>query len=117
MSTLIAVAHGSRDPRSARTVATVVDRIRARRPDLDVRVAFLDLSEPSVEDVVDDVVAGGAEAAVIVPLLLGSAFHARVDLPAIVDAARRRHPRSTWTRPARCSGPRATLIVFCGTAA
>ena len=95
MSTLIAVAHGSRDPRSARTVATVVDRIRARRPDLDVRVAFLDLTEPSVEDVVDDVVAGGAEAAVIVPLLLGSAFHARVDLPAIVDAARRRHPRST----------------------
>ncbi|MGA9872456.1 MAG: sirohydrochlorin chelatase [Rhodococcus sp. (in: high G+C Gram-positive bacteria)] len=95
MTTLIAVAHGSRDPRSARTVAAVVDRIRARRPDLDVRVAFLDLTEPSVEDVLDGIAAqhaAGSASAVLVPLLLGSAFHARVDLPGILQAARSRHP-------------------------
>lgn len=93
MNTLIAVAHGSRDARSAQTVFAVAERIRARRPDLDVRVAFLDLTEPSVEAVIDDVASEGTESAVVVPLLLGSAFHARVDLPGIVTAARSRHPR------------------------
>jgi sirohydrochlorin ferrochelatase len=98
MSTLIAVAHGSRDPRSARTVSAVVDRIRVRRPDLDVRVAFLDLTDPSVDSVLDGLAAEGVRSAVLVPLLLGSAFHARVDLPGLLEAARHRHPRMSLTQ-------------------
>ncbi|ONM48564.1 sirohydrochlorin chelatase [Nocardia donostiensis] len=96
--TLIAVAHGSRDPRSAATVSACVELIRAVRPDLDVRLAFLDLSAPSVEQVVDVVAAQGATHAVVVPLLLGSAFHARVDLPGILAAAAARHPRLRLTQ-------------------
>ncbi|MFD4183903.1 sirohydrochlorin chelatase [Rhodococcus sp. NPDC058514] len=89
---LIAVAHGSRDPRSARAVAAAVDVIRAQRPDLDVRLCFLDLSAPSVDQAIDSVAADGHSSAVVVPLLLGSAFHARVDLPALLAAGSRRHP-------------------------
>ncbi|GAA5068562.1 sirohydrochlorin chelatase [Nocardia callitridis] len=89
---LIAVAHGSRDPRSAATMAAVVDQLRAARPDLDVRLAFLDLSAPSVEQVVDAVAAQGHTHAVVTPLLLGSAFHARVDLPGLLASAGARHP-------------------------
>lgn len=92
---LIAVAHGSRDPRSARVVTAAVAAIRAHRPDLDVRLCFLDLTAPSVEQVVDAVAAEGHSTAVVVPLLLGSAFHARVDLPGILAAARARHPQLT----------------------
>ncbi len=92
---LIAVAHGSRDPRSARVVTAAVAAIRARRPDLDVRLCFLDLTAPSVDQVVDAVAAEGHSTAVVVPLLLGSAFHARVDLPGILTAARARHPQLT----------------------
>lgn len=88
---LIAVAHGSRDPRSAATVAEVVGSVAAARPDLDVRTAFLDLTAPSVEQVVDAVAADGHTQAVVTPLLLGSAFHARVDLPGLLAAARARH--------------------------
>nr|WP_296772134.1 sirohydrochlorin chelatase [Rhodococcus sp. (in: high G+C Gram-positive bacteria)] len=98
MSTLIAVAHGSRDPRSARTVGAVVEQIRVRRPDLDVRVAFLDLSEPKVDTVLDQVAADGVRSAIMVPLLLGKAFHARVDLPGLIDAARIRHPHLELTQ-------------------
>ncbi|BDT94994.1 sirohydrochlorin chelatase [Nocardia sputorum] len=89
---LIAVAHGSRDPRSAATVAEVVGAVAAARPDLDVRTAFLDLTAPSVEQVVDAVAADGHTHAVVTPLLLGSAFHAKVDLPGLLAAARARHP-------------------------
>ncbi|NKY27072.1 sirohydrochlorin chelatase [Nocardia gamkensis] len=89
---LIAVAHGSRDPRSAATVAEVVGTVAAARPELDVRTAFLDLTAPSVEQVVDAVAAEGHTHAVVTPLLLGSAFHARVDLPGLLATAGARHP-------------------------
>ena len=81
---LIAVAHGSRDPRSAATIYAAVEQIRAARPEVDVRLAFLDLNAPSIDCVVNSIAADGYREAVVVPLLLGSAFHARVDLPALL---------------------------------
>lgn len=83
MTALVGVAHGSRDPRSAATVAALMDVVRARHPELDVRTAFLDLSAPRLRDVL-----GGGDA-VVVPLLLGHAFHARVDVPGEVARAGR----------------------------
>jgi sirohydrochlorin ferrochelatase len=83
---LVAVAHGSRDPRSAATVRALVDVVRARAPGLPVSESFLDLSEPRVTDVLRELYAAGHRTAVVVPLLLGSAFHARVDLPALVSS-------------------------------
>lgn len=89
---LVAVAHGSRDPRSAATVAALAAEVRRQRPDLDVRVAFLDLSAPRLADVLAGLAADGHRRAVVVPLLLGHAFHARVDVPGAVHRAAQRHP-------------------------
>ncbi|MGH3784520.1 MAG: sirohydrochlorin chelatase [Pseudonocardiaceae bacterium] len=86
--TLVAVAHGSRDPRSAATISALVDRVRWLRPDLDVRLAFLDLCAPRLDAVLDSV-----PRAVVVPLLLGRAFHAEVDVPGAVARAVARRPR------------------------
>ena len=38
---LVAVAHGSRDPRSAATVAALVDEVRRQRPELDATLCWL----------------------------------------------------------------------------
>jgi sirohydrochlorin ferrochelatase len=84
VASLVGVAHGSRDPRSAATIASLMDVVRARHPGLDVRTAFLDLSAPRLRDVL-----GGVSSAVVVPLLLGHAFHARVDVPGEVARAGR----------------------------
>ncbi|HTF49822.1 MAG TPA: sirohydrochlorin chelatase [Pseudonocardia sp.] len=92
-SALVAVAHGSRDPRSAATISALVDEVRRQRPDLDVRLSFLDLSTPRLSDVLTAVAADGHRDAVVVPLLLGNAFHARVDVPGVVARAARRYPR------------------------
>lgn len=89
---LVAVAHGSRDPRSAATVAALVDEVRRQRPGLDVRLSFLDLSAPRLPDVLDAVAADGHRRAVVVPLLLGHAFHASVDVPGAVAQAAARLP-------------------------
>jgi sirohydrochlorin ferrochelatase len=90
---LVAVAHGSRDPRSAATVALLVDEVRRQRPDLDVRLSFLDLSAPRLPDVLAGVATDGHRRAVVVPLLLGHAFHASVDVPGEVHRAAQRHPQ------------------------
>jgi sirohydrochlorin ferrochelatase len=89
---LVAVAHGSRDPRSAATVAALIDEVRRQRPELDVRLSFLDLSAPRLPDVLDAVAADGHRRAVVVPLLLGHAFHASVDVPGAVAHAAPRLP-------------------------
>ncbi len=89
---LVAVAHGSRDPRSAATVAELIVQVRRHRPDLDVRLSFLDRSAPRLPEVLAAVAADGHRRAVVVPLLLTHAFHARVDVPDAVSRAARRHP-------------------------
>ncbi len=85
---LVAVAHGSRDPRSAATISALIDRVRWLRPDLDVRLAFLDLCAPRLDAVLSSV-----PQAVVVPLLLGRAYHSDVDAPGVVSRAVTAQPR------------------------
>ena len=58
-----------------------ISALRTLRPELDVRGCFLDLCAPRLNDVL-------REPAVVVPLLLGKAYHARVDVPAAVAESR-----------------------------
>jgi sirohydrochlorin ferrochelatase len=89
---LVALAHGSRDPRSAETIGALVDEVRATRPDLRIEKAFLELAKPSFQTVVDRLVRAGHDEIVVVPLLLTEAYHAKVDVPAVIAAATERHP-------------------------
>lgn len=88
---LVALAHGSRDPRSAATIKALVDEVRAMRPDLRIEQAFLDLSRPSFTTVVDRLVKAGFDEIVVVPLLLTEAYHAKVDVPSAIAEAAARH--------------------------
>jgi sirohydrochlorin ferrochelatase len=90
---LVALAHGSKDPRSAETVNALCAQVRSLRPDLRVEAAFLDHCEPSPTQLFDRLVAEGYDEVVVVPLLLTAAYHARVDVPAVVQEAADRHPK------------------------
>jgi len=89
---LVALAHGSRDPRSAKTVTALVDEVKALRPDLRIEKAFLDVSKPTFQTAVDKLVRAGFDEIVVVPLLLNEAFHAKVDVPEAIAEATSRHP-------------------------
>ena len=88
---LVALAHGSRDPRSKATITALVDEVRKLRPDLRIETAFLDLSKPTLNTVVDKLARAHFEEVVVVPLLLTDAHHAKVDVPAAVAEADARH--------------------------
>lgn len=106
---LVALAHGSRDPRSARTIRALVGEVRAMRPDLRIEPAFLELSKPSFETVVDKLVHAGYDEIVVVPLLLTEAFHAKVDVPAVIASATARHD-SLRIRATRVLGLEAVFL-------
>ncbi|GAA2070870.1 sirohydrochlorin chelatase [Williamsia deligens] len=94
--TVVLVAHGSRDPRFAVTARRLRDSVRVALaasapgpsspgPSTVVELAYLDFGTPTVAEML-----GGLDGeVVVVPLLLGDAFHNRVDLPGIIaDTAR-----------------------------
>jgi sirohydrochlorin ferrochelatase len=77
VTTLVLTAHGSKDPRSAANARAVAAAVSRMRPNLDVRLAFLDHSSPSLVDVLTSL----DGPAVVTPFLLANAYHARVDIP------------------------------------
>ncbi|WP_167759461.1 sirohydrochlorin chelatase [Mycobacterium sp. PS03-16] len=83
--TLILTAHGSVDPRSAAVTRAVAGRIRRLRPWLHVEAAFLEKTAPSLADVL----ARTSDDPVVVPFLLADAYHARSDIPAVIEASNR----------------------------
>ncbi|MGP3999480.1 sirohydrochlorin chelatase [Streptomyces sp. 8N706] len=81
--TLVAVAHGSRDPRALRTVNALLDRVRAMRPELPVRLGHIELNAP----LLSDTLAALRGDAVLVPLLLSRGYHVKQDIPDALSAA------------------------------
>ncbi|BBY35052.1 sirohydrochlorin chelatase [Mycolicibacter minnesotensis] len=86
-STLVLTAHGSRDPRSAANTRAIAGHLRRVAPEYDVRVAFCENSAPNLQDVLGSVPDGRDGDTVVVPLLLASAYHARIDIPAMIAQA------------------------------
>ncbi|WP_353707217.1 CbiX/SirB N-terminal domain-containing protein [Cellulosimicrobium sp. ES-005] len=105
---LIGCSHGTSDLTGRDVIRALLDDVRAARPDLDVREAFVDVQQPEVADVVTSVVAPSAATddprrsatstadgsvvdgarpgdAVVVPLLLSGGFHVSVDVAAAVE--------------------------------
>ena len=85
---IVLVAHGSRDPRAARTTEVLARAVAAGQPGAEVRAAYLDHTPPAPNVVLRALAAAGHRGAVLVPLLLTAAYHRRVDLPGAVAAAR-----------------------------
>lgn len=100
--TLVAVAHGSRDPQALRTVQELLQRVRELRPGLDVRLGHIELNEPLLPATLEGIGAGDA---VLVPLLLGRGHHVRHDLPLAAEAA-----SELRTRIAAPLGPHPLLV-------
>jgi sirohydrochlorin ferrochelatase len=83
---VVLAAHGSRDPRAALDTQGLVATVAGARPDLRVRAAYLDFTEPALGAALH----GRFGATTVVPLLFTPAYHARIDVPGVVGAARDR---------------------------
>jgi len=88
---IVLFGHGSRDASWRAPMDAVADRIRARKADVSVVCAFLELQQPDLSAAVDTLVAAGATHVHVLPMFLGVGKHAREDLPRLLDRVRARH--------------------------
>jgi sirohydrochlorin ferrochelatase len=82
---VVLVAHGSRDPRAAAATEALAWAVRRAHPGWRVHATYLDHAGPRPLEVLAALPAGSR--AVVVPLLLTAAYHGRVDVPAVLEAA------------------------------
>ncbi|HEY3718437.1 MAG TPA: CbiX/SirB N-terminal domain-containing protein [Jatrophihabitantaceae bacterium] len=81
---LVAAVHGTRSTAGLATTRTLIDRVRAVRPDLAVELCFLDVLRPRLADQLE--ITHGA--VVVVPVLLSAGYHVHDDIPATAAAHR-----------------------------
>jgi sirohydrochlorin ferrochelatase len=86
--TILLVAHGSKDPRAAATTRALARAVATASPGTTVRASFLDHAGPRPVEELVALQQAGAPSVTLVPLLLTSAYHGRVDVPAVVTGAR-----------------------------
>lgn len=89
---LVLFAHGARDPRWAQPFQKLQQRAQAQLPDAEVMLAFLELMEPRLPEVVTWLAAKGVEQVSVVPVFLGQGGHVLRDLPPMIDELRAAHP-------------------------
>ena len=90
-SAIILFAHGARDPRWAEPFMRLAARIASSLPDTAVRLAFLELMQPSLLDCIGALVDQGIEQVTVVPAFMAQGAHLREDLPKLIDEARGRY--------------------------
>jgi len=77
---LILCAHGTRDPHGQEVIEAVAQAARAALG-VDVRLAYVDVQEPTIADVVAGIERSGeVPRAVVVPFLLAGGYHVHVDI-------------------------------------
>lgn len=92
-SAVLLVAHGSRVAESNAEIEALSERLAGILvPVRTVRHAYLELAEPSIGEAIDALVGNGVVDIVVIPYFLAAGRHVREDIPAIVRAARERHP-------------------------
>jgi len=91
-SALVLFAHGARDAQWSEPFRAIRQAVSARRPDLTVELAFLELMEPKLSDCVDRLVRDGHARVIIAPLFLAQGGHLKKDLPRVLKDLEKKHP-------------------------
>ena len=95
MKAIVLFAHGSRDLLWSKPIEAIAQATSKLSPNAIVRCAYLELMEPSLGLVVEDLKQQGVAHISVTPMFLGVGKHAREDLPQLIDTLRTAHPTLT----------------------
>lgn len=88
---LILVAHGSRNPEWLASVERVTEQLQADVGADRVKLAYMDLTSPTIDDVIDEAVRGGTARLRVLPLFLANEGHVDRDIRPTIDHLRKVH--------------------------
>ncbi|MCG5254085.1 sirohydrochlorin chelatase [Brevibacillus agri] len=92
MDAVLFVGHGSKDPEGNEEIRQFVASLA---PELDVPIietCFLEFARPDMLQGLNTCVARGATRVAVIPIILFSAGHAKIHIPAAIDEAKELHP-------------------------
>lgn len=90
---VVLFAHGSAVEEANQGVRVLANRIQAHGPYAHVQAAFLGPGRPELGEAIAQAVAAGYRHIVVLPYFLTLGIHLRRDLPRLVEAERKKHPR------------------------
>jgi len=97
LQALLYVAHGSRVKEGNEEAIRFIESVK---PYFNVEIqehCFLELAEPSILKGIEQCVSKGASSIAVIPILLLSANHRKVDIPSEIEKAKKRYPSVTFT--------------------
>jgi sirohydrochlorin cobaltochelatase len=92
MRGIVLFAHGARDAEWARPFEAIRERVRAKRPEWRVELAYLEFMAPTLDEAIGAVIAEGAPCVTVFPLFMAEGGHLRRDVPRVLQDVRARHP-------------------------
>ena len=95
MKAIILFGHGARDSRWREPFDRLADLWRQQHTGTPVELAFLEMMQPSLEEVVATLSTQGATQITVVPIFFGQGGHLRNDFPVLLDACRAKFPAVT----------------------
>lgn len=106
---LVIAGHGTRDAAGAAVCRALVDRVRSLLPGVRVEAGFVELTPPTIDEVLSTVLTNEEHGAVVVPLMIGAGGHVQDDIPDAIVAGRREHPGATVVYTRHLGAP-ASLV-------
>lgn len=96
---LILFAHGSLDKNWGQVITDLQNRVSGKLGNVTVKVAFLQDSDPTIFEIVEELVITGCERISITPIFLAKGAHAAKDFPKIEKKLKKDYPETTfeWT--------------------
>ncbi len=96
---LVIAAHGSRKQTSNIEVERLTQRLAKKMENQfdQVKYAFLQIAEPLLETILNDLAQSGASQVVVFPFFIGSGSHILEDIPNLVKKVGQTYPDITFT--------------------
>ncbi len=92
-SAVILLGHGSRAEKANEVFASMVDKLKARLNYQYVTGAAMELTEPTLETKVEEMVEKEIENIIILPLFLFPGIHVQKDIPKMVEKLEEKYPQ------------------------
>ncbi|GAJ39165.1 sirohydrochlorin chelatase [Saccharococcus caldoxylosilyticus] len=97
MKAVLFVGHGSRDPEGNDQIRQFVEQLKPHiEASLHVETSFLEFGLPTIREGIDHCVDAGAREIIVIPMILLSAGHSKLHIPAEIDEAKKRYPHVTF---------------------
>ncbi|MED1563055.1 hypothetical protein AJ85_20160 [Alkalihalobacillus alcalophilus ATCC 27647 = CGMCC 1.3604] len=98
MQAILYVGHGSRVQEGNEQLRAFVSKIQARFPQIPIQeTAFIELEQPTIQEGIEACRKQGATHIAVIPILLLSAGHAKIDIPNEIKSAMEKHPTLIFT--------------------